>query len=201
MEKLAPTQYPIHELLAKRWSPRAFADRPVPDEDLRSLLEAARWAPSCFNDQPWNFLVAMRENPEEFKKMLGCLVEGNVVWAKNAPVLMLTAARTNFAASGKPNRHAFHDVGMALAMMAVEAASRGLAMHMMGGILPDKAREIYAVPEEFEVITGTAIGYPGQPDSLPERLRERDKAPRVRKPLASFVFSGKWGETSPLVEG
>jgi nitroreductase len=200
MERLAPTQYPIHDLLARRWSPRAFGDGPVADEDLRSLLEAARWAPSCFNDQPWFFLVAARENRQEFKMMLECLSEGNIVWAKNVPVLLLAVARTNFAASGKPNRHALHDVGMALGMMSVEATSLGLGMHMMGGILPDKAREVYAVPDGFEVITGAAIGHPGDADLLPEQLRERDKAPRVRKTLASFVFSGKWGETSPLVK-
>src|ERR1700737_2358378 len=84
MEKIAETQCPIHDLLRRRWSPRAFADRPVEPEKLCSLLEAARWAPSSFNEQPWFFLVAIREDREEFNRMLSCLVEGNVAWAQKA---------------------------------------------------------------------------------------------------------------------
>jgi len=64
MEKLAPTDYPIEEILRRRWSPRAFSDRNVEREKLLSLFEAARWAPSSFNEQPWSFIVAFKENPQ-----------------------------------------------------------------------------------------------------------------------------------------
>lgn len=77
MGKTANADHPVHDLIARRWSPRAFSDRPVEPADLRSLLEAARWAASSFNEQPWFFLVARREDPEAFERMLGCLVEGN----------------------------------------------------------------------------------------------------------------------------
>ena len=78
----ATTDYPIHELIANRWSPYCFDERSVTDEDLRSLFEAARWAPSSFNEQPWSYVVAKKENSEEFTRLLSCLVEVNQVWAK-----------------------------------------------------------------------------------------------------------------------
>ncbi len=199
MEKIAETQCPIHDLLRRRWSPRAFADRPVEREKLCSLLEAARWAPSSFNEQPWFFLVAMREDREEFNRMLSCLVEGNVAWAQKAPVLMISVAKLKFEKSGKSNRHAFHDVGQAVADMTTQATSVGLAVHQMAGILADKAREVYNIPQDYEAVAGIAVGYPGEAETLSGELRERELAPRNRRPLESFVFTGGWGVTSPLV--
>lgn len=201
MEKLADVTYPIHELIRRRWSPRAFADWPVEPEKLRSLLEAARWAPSSFNAQPWNFIVATRDNREEFQRMLSCLVEGNVSWAKNAPVLMLSVAKLQFEPNGKPNRHALHDVGLAVENLVIQATALDLMVHQMAGIHVEKAREVYRIPEGYEAVAGIAIGYPGDPATLPEPMRERERAPRTRKPLESFVFSGRWGQTFPLVDG
>jgi nitroreductase len=200
MEKMAETQCPIHDLLRRRWSPRAFADRPVEPEKLCSLLEAARWAPSSYNEQPWFFLMALREDREEFNRMLSCLVEGNVAWAQKAPVLMISVAKLKFEKSGKPNRHAFHDVGQAVADMTTQATSIGLAVHQMAGILVDKAREVYNIPQDYEAVAGIAVGYPGEPETLSGELREREQAPRNRRPLESFVFTGGWGVTSPLVQ-
>ncbi|MBI5197882.1 MAG: nitroreductase family protein [Nitrospirae bacterium] len=198
-EKKASTDYPIHEFLATRWSPYAFDDRPVPEADLRSLFEAARWAPSSNNEQPWNYIVAVKGDPAQFQRLLSCLVDGNQVWAKGAPVLALSVVSLNFARNAKVNRTAFHDLGLAVGNLLLEATARGLFVHQMAGILPDKAREVYGVPEGYEVTTGMAIGYRGDPVGLPDRLRERDLTPRQRKPLTEFVFSGKWGSTSPLV--
>ena len=200
-EKRASTDYPIHEPLTERWSPYAFADRPVPAAELRSLFEAARWAPSSFNEQPWRYLVATKGDPEQFQRLLSCLVEGNQIWAKAAPVLALGVVSLRFALNAQDNRAAVHDLGLAAGNLVVEATVRGLFVHQMIGILPDKAREIYGIPEGFEAWTGLAIGYKGDPASLPPRLRERDLAPRDRKPLREFVFSGRWENPSPLVRG
>ncbi|MCI0392204.1 MAG: nitroreductase family protein [Acidobacteria bacterium] len=191
-EKKASTDYPIHEILAQRWSPYAFEDRPVPEADLRSLFEAARWAPSSYNEQPWSYIVATKDDPEQFQRLLSCLVDGNQVWAKAAPVLALGVVSLRFARNAKDNRAAIHDLGLAAGNLLVEATARGLFVHQMIGILPDKAREIYGIPEGFEAWTGIAIGYRGDPTTLPEGLKERDLAPRQRKPLREFVFSGKW---------
>src|SRR5271157_4114427 len=108
----ATTDYRIHELIAKRWSPYCFDERSVTDEDLRSLFEAARWAPSSFNEQPWSYVVAKKENSEEFTRLLSCLVEGNQVWAKAAAALALGITSLKFAHNGKPNRAAIHDLGL-----------------------------------------------------------------------------------------
>jgi len=199
MEKPAQTGFPIHELLRRRWSPRAFSDRPVEPQKLRSLLEAARWAPSSYNEQPWAYLVATREDPEEHARMLSVLVEGNMAWAQRAPVLMLSLARLHFERNGKPNRHAFHDVGLATAQLVTQATALGLVVHQMAGFHAEKARELFGIPEDWEPVAAIALGYPGEPESLPESLRQREFAPRTRKPLEQFIFTGRWGQTSELV--
>ena len=193
------TDHPIHEPLAERWSPYGFDSRPVPEDDLRSLFEAARWAASSFNEQPWYYLIAAKDDREEFGRLLSCLVEGNQAWAKAVPVLVLCVVSLKFKLNAKDNRAAVHDLGLAAGNLLVEATTRGLFVHQMIGILPEKAREIYRIPEGFEAWTAMAIGYRGDPDSLPGPLRERDLTPRQRKPLKEFVFSGKWKNPAPLV--
>ena len=198
-DKRASTDFPIHELLAERWSPYGFEDRPVAEADLHSLLEAARWAASSYNEQPWSFFVATREEPVEFERLLSCLVEPNQAWAKAAPVLLLCVVDLRFKRNDKDNRAAVHDLGLAAGNLLVEATARGLSVHQMIGILPDKAREVFGIPEHSEAWTAMAIGYKADPATLPDALKERDLAPRKRKPLSEFVFAGKWGQTSPLV--
>jgi nitroreductase len=199
MEKPADTTYPIEELLKRRWSPRAFADRPVEPDRLRSLWEAARWAASTANQQPWYFIVATKADTAEYARLLSCLRENNQQWASHAPVLMVSVAKLTFDANGQPNRHAFHDVGLAVANLILQATALGLGVHQMAGFYPDRVRELYEVPEEFEPVAGIVLGYPGDPANLPEELRNRELAPRTRKPLAAFVFERSWGEVSPLV--
>ena len=197
-QKQATPDHPVHELLARRWSPYAFADRAVSDDDLRSLFEAARWAASSYNEQPWRYIVASKADPAEFDRLLSCLVEGNQAWAQAAPVLALGCTSLNFTLNGKPNAAAAHDLGLASANLTVEATARGLFVHQMIGILPDRARELYRIPEGVQPLTGLAIGYAAPPDALPEKYRERDLAPRPRKALGEFVFGGEWGTASGL---
>jgi nitroreductase len=194
----AVTDYPVHELIASRWSPYSFANRSVSDEDLRSIFEAARWAASSYNEQPWSYIVAKKEEADEFGRLLSCLVEGNQKWAKSASVLALGISRLNSARNNEPNRAAIHDLGLAAANLVLEATARGLAVHQMIGIFPNKVRELYSVPEGYEPMTAIAMGYAGDPINLPEELRARDAARRPRKPLKEFVFGGKWGVTSVL---
>jgi nitroreductase len=194
-ELLAPADYPVDDLVRRRLSPRAFSDRPVTPQTLRSLLEAARWAPSCFNEQPWSFIVAAQSDPVEFARLLSCMVEKNQLWAKHAPVLMLSVAAKNFVGSGKPNRHATHDVGGAAAWLTVQATALGLFVHQMAGIDPEKARQTYGVPDTHDVISGIAVGYRGDPNQLPEDFRKKETVRSTRKPQREFVFSGRWGQT------
>ena len=197
LKRPAETSTAIHDLIAHRWSPRAFDSKPVEPEKLRSLFEAARWAPSSYNAQPWYFIVGTKDNPENYNRVLESLMEFNQGWAKNAPVLALSVAKLKFD-DGKPNRHAFHDVGQAAANLSLQAEALGLSVHQMAGIDPEKARKLFDIPADYEAVAGIAIGYAGEPGSLPEGLRERELAPRQRKPLDSFVFTGQWGKSLPL---
>jgi nitroreductase len=199
MEKPAETTYPIEELLRRRWSPRAFADRLVEPQKLLSLWEAARWSASTANQQPWCFIVATKEHEAEHARLLSCLRENNQQWASRAPVLMVSVAKLMFDANDQPNRHAFHDVGLAVANLITQATALGLYVHQMAGFYPDRVRELYGVPDGFEPVAGIVLGYLGDPTILPEDLQQRELAPRVRRPIESFVFQGAWGETSPLV--
>lgn len=199
-QKQASPDHPIHELIARRWSPYAFADRPVSDDDLRSLFEAARWAASSYNEQPWTYILATKREPDEFDRLLSCLVEGNQGWAADAPVLALGCTNLRFTRNGKPNAAAIHDLGLASATLTLEATARGLVVHQMIGILPDKARELYLIPEGVQPVTGLAIGYAADPSTLSEKYRERDLAPRSRKPLNEFVFDGEWGVASKIMK-
>jgi nitroreductase len=199
MEKPAPVNHPVEEILKRRWSPRAFSARTVEREKLQSLFEAARWAASSFNEQPWSFIVATKEKPEEYAALLSCLTEKNQQWAQLAPVLMVSVAKLNFEKNGKLNRHAFHDVGMAVSNLIVQATAFGLYVHQMAGFSVEKVRETYGVPDGFEPVAAIAIGYPDDPNVLPESFREQEIGPRRRKAIDSFVFEAKWGESSPLV--
>jgi nitroreductase len=197
--KKASPDHPIQEVLANRWSPYGFDSRPVPQADLCSLFEAARWAASSYNEQPWSYIVATQDNPAEFARILSCLVEGNQAWAKAVPVLALGVVSRKFSRNNEDNKAAVHDLGLAAGNLLVEATARGLSVHQMIGILPDKARELYLIPEHKEAWTALAIGYKADPSALPDTLKQRDTAPRPRKPLNEFVFTGKWGQASPLV--
>src|SRR6266540_6661970 len=181
MEKLADTTYPIEELLKRRWSPRAFAHRPVEPEKLLSLWVAARWAASTANEQPWYFIVATKQDETEYARLLSCLRENNQQWASRAPVLMVSVGRLAFDANGQPNRHAFHDVGLAVANLITQAMALGLYVHQMAGFYPDRVRELYGVPDGFEPVAGIVLGYLGDPTILPEDLQQRELAPRVRR--------------------
>ena len=194
------TDHPVNELVIARWSPYAFSDRAVSKADLLSLFEAARWAPSSYNEQPWSYIVATKDDAENFARLLSCLVEGNQAWAQAAPVLALGCTSLFFRKNGKPNAAAVHDLGLAAGNLCLEATARGLYVHQMIGILPDKASAVFRIPDGVQPLTGLAIGYAADPATLPEKYRERDLAPRTRKPLAEFVFGGAWGTASGLAK-
>lgn len=198
--KTASTDHPVHALVAERWSPYAWADEPVDPGDLASLFEAARWAPSSYNEQPWRWIVAQREDAEAFERLLSTLVEANQNWARHAPVLAVGVAITTFSRNGKPNKAAHHDLGLAAGNLCFEATARGLAVHQMIGIEPQRVRDLYGVPDEAEPLTALAIGHAGESANTPEGMRDRDAAPRTRKPLGELVFAGAWGHRAAFAK-
>ena len=191
MSKHAQNDYPIHDLLRTRWSPRAFTDQAVANADLLSLFEAARWSPSGGNSQPWAFVVTQRDT-EDHTKLLSTLMERNALWARHAPVLALAAALPN-PRTGTLNKYSYYDVGQAVAHLSVQATALDLYVHQMAGFDAARARQLLQIPENCEPMIALAIGLLGDPDKLPDDLREREKAPRTRKPVAEFVFRGQWG--------
>jgi len=189
--RLAVTAAPLLPAIAARWSPRAFdPDRALTEADLTPLLEAARWAASSSNMQPWRLAWALRGEPA-FDRILATLAAGNQVWAHRAGALLIgcaVLARPN----GTPNRHAAHDLGQALAQLAVQATADGIVLHMMGGFDVAAAREALAVPEGIEPYTAVALGWPGDPALLDEPLRARETAPRERLPLSEIAPRAGW---------
>lgn len=196
--KAAVADHTIHDLVRRRWSPRAFADRPVEPRVLRSLFEAARWAPSAGNGQPWSFIVADRfRDPEGYARMLDLLNPKNQTWARHAPVLAIGVTQ-RLRDEGKEARHAVYDLGMAVENLVLQAVEHDVMAHQMAGFDAERAREAYAIPAAHEAIVAIALGYQGHHGVLPEDLQERERAERQRKPLASFVFSGRFGESADL---
>jgi nitroreductase len=196
--KRAETDAPIHELIATRWSPRAFSSRDISNQDLKSLLEAARWAASSFNEQPWRFYIARKSDGEAFKRLLETLVPFNQAWAGKAPVLIITAAKNTFSHSGKPNYHALHDSGNALGYLMLQATALGLHTHAMAGFDHEKARQAIGLPDDYDVAAAVAVGYAAAPETLPDEMREREVAKRQRKPLSELAFGSRFGEPLPF---
>ncbi len=180
----------LNPLLARRRSPRAFDPTPVPTWQVRALLEAARWAPSAFNRQPWAFIVTQR-GTAPYARLLALLSEGNRVWTANAPLLILTVAETHNERG--ENRYAFYDLASAVAQLTFQALDFDLYVHQMAGFDKQAAREAFRVPEHWQPATVLAVGRLGDPATLPDALRERETAPRQRKPLTEIAFGDHWG--------
>jgi nitroreductase len=181
-------EHPVHELIKKRWSPRAFSPTPVEQKTLLTLFEAARWAASSMNEQPWRFIYATMDQTERFNKLVSCLAEGNTVWAANAPVLILTLVKTHFEKSNEPNRWAFHDLGLAIGNLTTQASALDLYVHSMGGFNGNKVKELFSISAQYEPVTVIAVGYIGKPETLPDQLRKREIVVQQRKPLSELLF-------------
>ncbi|MGA7719862.1 MAG: nitroreductase family protein [Ignavibacteriaceae bacterium] len=184
----------IHELLKKRYSTRAFADKKVEPEKIINLLEAARWSPSSMNGQPWRFVIASKQDIVNFNNLVSVLNEPNQIWAKNAAVLILTIAKLDYDAAGQLNKHALYDLGNAVANLTFQATAMDLFVRQMGGFNTDNARNLFSIPAGYEPVSVLALGYKGNPEALPEPLKVREKAARTRKGLYEIAFMEKFGK-------
>lgn len=192
-QKSAQTATELLPSIRDRWSPRAFSAKQVTNDLLHKLLEAAQWAASSFNEQPWRFIVATKQNPDAFARALSCLARANQEWARHAPVLILTVVKEQFTKNGKPNRCAEHDLGLAMGNFSAQATAEGLVLHQMAGIEADTIRELYGVPEGYHPVTAVALGYQGDPESLPDGwMKDSELETRTRKGLAEVVFTETW---------
>jgi nitroreductase len=192
--KPAPADFPLHDLLRQRWSPRAFSADDLTPQELNLLFEAARWSPSAFNEQPWRFIVATRPDKAGFGTLLSCMNPGNQLWAAQAAALVITVARRDLASKPQPNRTAQYDLGQAVAHLTFQATALGIAVHQMAGFDLDQARALCEIPQGYDPVSAVALGRPADSATLPEPARQKDAAVRVRKPLAETVFGGAWDQ-------
>lgn len=186
--KLAQTKHDIHSLIKRRWSPRAFdSDRPISQEEVEALLEAAAWAPSSRNEQPWRYYYAHASNEEGFQKLWNCLTEGNQIWVKNAPLLMAITCKTRFSRNDKPNKVAQHDTGLSNATLVLEAMSRDIYAHMMGGYKEEETIQTLNLHEDEKPVCFMALGYMGDLSILPtEKLKKQEQEERSRKGIGEI---------------
>jgi nitroreductase len=197
--KIADTLPGVHELIRTRWSPRSFSERPVPNEDLKIVLDAARWAASSYNEQPWRFVVARKSDGAAYDRMLGLLVPFNQEWAKTAPVLIIMAAKTTFTHNGQPNVYALHDAGAALAHLFLQANALGLHAHGMAGFDREGAHTVLGIPDDYDLGAAVALGYVDIPEKLTnENHRKAELAKRTRKPLQEIAFGPHWNQQLAL---
>jgi len=197
MSKEAQNLYPMHALLIRRWSPRAFRSDNIPEEKLRTLFEAARWSASGGNQQPWRFILGTNGD-ESFSKILDSLDDGNRSWAQNAPVLVLSVGKKTQNRNDRPNSSYRYDLGQAVAHLSIQATEEGLYVHQMGGFNPDLCRQAFSIPPDFDPITVFAVGFLGDPSQLEGNNRIRETEPRQRMAFDEFVFSGTFGQPSSL---
>lgn len=192
--KKIETKSTIHDLIASRWSGRAYdPDKFVSQEDIISLIEAARWAPSCYGDQPWRFIVFDKAtNEAAWQQAVDCLVEGNRSWAKDAPLLLLSVADSVLSKNGNPNRFGQYDTGAATENLCLQATALGLMVHQMGGFDADKSRDLFSIPEQFTPMAMMSVGYQLAEDKIPEDVKEREYGERERNPLGDNFFNGTW---------
>ena len=173
----------LHKLALQRYSPYAFSDQPVSEETVHEILETVRHAPSSYNEQPWRFIYALKEDREAHQRLLECAVAQNQQWAKDAPVLLLSMAKRHFSQSGDPNRHSFHDTGMAMAYFVLKATELGLYVHQMAGFSVEKAQEVLGIPGEYQPVAMIALGQKGDEDERPDK---------GRKSVEEIAMRGQW---------
>jgi len=195
--KFAKTIYPVNNLSKIRWSPRAFDEKPVEKDKIRSILEAARWSPSAGNEQPWRFMIGFRDD-ETWQKIFETLEQSNKVWVEPVPVLILSIGKKVFSKRNTPYPLFQYDTGQSVAHLTFEATKQGLFVHQMAGFDPARAIREFSIPEDYQPLTVIALGYRTDPSFLHPDLKERELAERKRKDFDEFVFSGTFGQKTDL---
>jgi nitroreductase len=186
----------ILEIIQERWSPYSFSPAPVEDFKLKAMFEAAGYAPSCNNEQPWLFVITTREDETVFDDFIGFMADGNKIWAKNAYAIVISMARMKFSHNGKPNRWAFHDTGMAVSNLLLQALALDVYVHQMGGYSVEKVKDYFKLGDDIEPVAMMAVGYLGDGSSLTPELFKRDEARRPRKSINEFVYKNSLNRTA-----
>ena len=195
--KQALSDYPVHPLIASRWSPRAYDSKPVESEKLQRIFEAGRWAASASNLQPWSFLVGFKGD-KVYKEIFETMVEFNQLWVVNAPVLVLGIAKTT-TPKGDLNKYFTYDLGQSVAILSLQAEVEGIYMHQMAGFNADQAASSLEIPAEYKVIVAFTLGYRAEPEILHPNLQKLELSPRTRRSAGESVFTGSFGHKADFL--
>jgi nitroreductase len=189
MQKSSTIEHPISDLMRNRRSLRAFSSQAIETDKINSLFEATRWAPSSSNEQPWLYMYATRNQTELWSKFFDCLNDGNKIWMLDAPMLIVSLARKVFSRYDSENSHALYDLGGANAFLSLQAVEMGLQVRQMAGFSHSLAKQNLNIPDSYQLGVFMAVGYPGDPTRLPEKLQLRESAPRERFLQQEFVMN------------
>ena len=165
----------LMDIIKNRRSIRRYKDKPIPEQLLNKLLEAARWAPSWANTQCWHFVVV---KDEEIKKKIQATVSPrnpSSLAIINAPVLLVVCGqlkRSGFYNDQFPTKFGdwfMFDLGLATQNLCLAAHEYGLGTVIVGLFDHDKVGEIVKLPAEHEVLALVPLGYPDHDPSPPKR--------------------------------
>ncbi|MDA9211385.1 nitroreductase family protein [Methylophilaceae bacterium] len=193
MKKKATTEVPINDVIAQRWSPRAFdPNYIIEDDSIKSLFEAARWAPSCYGDQPWQFILFNKKDATSWTRALNCLSIGNQNWAMDASILIVVCANKNFNHNNEPNQWAHYDTGAAGENICLQATSMDLSAHQMGGFDKEKIRNLSNIPINFDILACMVVGKKLDESKLSKIQKDKEGQVRSRKKLKDIYFINEW---------
>jgi nitroreductase len=187
----------VFEAVRTRRAKRALQDRPIEDDKVEALIEAARLAPSCNNFQPWR-LVFVR-GKEALDAVKAGMNKGNA-WTTRSPLIIVVAAKEDDDCMLSDRRNYFlFGCGLAIGELMLRATELGLIAHPIAGYDPSKVRAAVGIPEQYIIITTVICGYPGGDDSLlSDKQKLTEKTRPERKPVGENIFLDKWANPYPL---
>jgi nitroreductase len=154
----------VLDVIRKRYSCRAYQDKPIEREKLEQILEAARLAPSAKNLQDWRFVVV---TDKETKRKIA-QAANNQTFLQNAGAIIVACSVSNEVMRCGQAVGPI-DVAIALEHIALQAAELGLATCWIGSFYPEKVRPIVGMPQDIAIIELMAVGYPADSRKEPNR--------------------------------
>jgi nitroreductase len=188
---------PLSTLILARSSVRRYEERPVPDEYILSVIDAARLAPSASNGQPWRFVVVKDAKARDaLSRRSFAGIFSRTRFAAAAPVIIALCAEragaVEMAQSLKDSAMYQLDCGIAGEHMVLRAAELGLGTCWIGWFNRRAARRALGAPLHVRVVSLISMGYP----AAGQQARRK-----VRKTLDSILWLNSWGKHYPGSEG
>jgi len=175
------------EILERRRSVRSYNPRPVKEEDIKTICEAARLAPSAHNSQTWRFVAVTNRNLIEkiCDKATRPIIRNT--WMKSAPLLIVGCSKLDFVTNKVGSfitgiEYYQIDLGIAMEHIVLKATDLSLGTCWIGWFNEKKVKEILEIPKKIKVLALLTVGYPKD-----TTIREKK-----RKPLEEILYREKW---------